>query len=292
MRAPSLSLVVVWFLAWAPCAHAAPPDGAGPAEPEQDPGDEPAGEPTDEGADADANDTDPAGEPRDEGADADDTASQSGTTEALAPPETPAEETAPPGSDEAAATKTTVDGFPESVDLYDESTWSDLTVEQKDALYAERARRRTQPDPVVLRTDPASERAEVQAELGSSKRRHSVSARKLEWWNDRDRKLRNLTIGFGVTWGIATVVNAIIWAIHVRNANTCIDGEFDQCARGAEQSTNLIVPGALAATVAGVGFVGTVVSGSLLGAHRNNRPIAAAPMLGPRLVGLGARVGF
>ena len=186
--------------------------------------------------------------------------------------------------------KTSVPGFPPEIDLNDESTWVGLKPAEKDKLRAIRAGIRAKmaesaPGPAGPTDDeraPATKRRESSSDPGNSK---------AAWWEARDRQLVAATIGFGVTWAVSLAATGIILAINAQNAddcstasNTLSETDVDRCSEGATQSANLIVPAAIFGTVAGISLIGTIVSGSLLGGHRNSRGFVVA---GPRSFGLG-----
>lgn len=179
--------------------------------------------------------------------------------------------------------KTTVPGFDESVDLYDESTWKDLSPEEKDELRAAQARLRNKSAvPLPQKILPIDDN-ELPPILAKPKRQKKLSNDQL-WWSHRDNALRSATIGLGVTWAISTTATAIIWGIHVKNAKNCnnaindIDDEqkFGKCINGGEQSLNLAVPGYISSSISGATFLGTIISGAMLGTHRNAKPFISA----------------
>lgn len=174
--------------------------------------------------------------------------------------------------------KTTVSGFDDNVDLYDESTWADLEPEEKDKLREIRAKKRTTVPGVQknLSLLPVDDN-ELPPILKSSEA--SRSSRNQDWWYSRDNKLTNLTIGFGVTWGISVAATAIIWSVHAKNANQCDSEEdivSDRCMNGVKQSLSLAPLGYITSSVAGISLLGTIVSGAVLGSHRNAKPFISA----------------
>ena len=177
--------------------------------------------------------------------------------------------------------KTTVPGFSDNVDLYDESTWADLEPEEKDKLRAVKARIRNKTAPIeTLPKLPASDKELPPIFLQSRTNKNQ----KQNWWYNRHQNLKNATIGFGITWGLSTAATAIIWSMHSKNNKKCIDSsqnihddqKLGRCVNGAKQSLNLIVPGYITSSIVGASMLGTIISGALLGAHVNSKPFISA----------------
>jgi hypothetical protein len=108
-------------------------------------------------------------------------------------------------------------GFPETVDLDDESTWSDLTVEQKDELRAIRASARAReaegghteaPPPVAsgLEDDEVRELLNARAAERQDKAGRGGKRRVADWAYPR-------LVGFGLTLGAGAVMGGAAPAI-------------------------------------------------------------------------------
>jgi hypothetical protein len=179
---------------------------------------------------------------------------------------------------------------PAGVDLYDESTWSALSPEQKDKLRALRAEQRYQaahagqapqgdiaPVPTRhARSDEANEIAELRAE------HRRFLSRAESRWEDQDGRLVTATAVTGVFWGIG-VAATIGMAVSIDNkTDACLDqlsnggalgGSGDSCSAEASRSAKRLAVGTyVVGTMTGVLAVSFLVSGIMLGVHRSNRP--------------------
>ncbi|MEM6993082.1 MAG: hypothetical protein AAF721_21395 [Myxococcota bacterium] len=289
MLGQTAALVLVLSLGPAPDADVAPKPGvdAGQEVPEAEaePGEHPAqGDPEPEPGTHPAQE-DPEAEP--------------GSAEEISAgpdPELPRE----PAPDPFA--KVTPPGFPDFVDLNDESTWVELEVAQKDELRAIRARslaaaaegRESAPKP----SPPADTSSEAREALGPPRPARRDQER-IAWWEERDARLVNLTLGFGITWGLSSILTAIILGVHFNTIDKCEQAattlatpDLDRCAGSARRSSKLAIPGYLMATVASGSMIGTIVSGAILGGHRNTRAFVLTPVAGRRVVGVGLRRRF
>lgn len=229
-------------------------------------------------------------------------------TEATAEPD----QEAPEAADEAAGVeeasepsgattdpfqKQRVPGFPPEVDLNDEATWAELKPEQKDELRAIRARNqlRASGNEDAVADEPKAESGPVDRERAPgtrrSTRRRSAEA---QWWEARDQQLVGTTVGFGVTWGVTLgAALALIAAQQQGNSDCTTDlqssGETGRCETAARRNANLAAPIYVLGAVSGISLIGTIVSGSLLGGHRNAKPFVVAA---PSHLGLGVSGRF
>jgi len=209
------------------------------------------------------------------------------TTETAQPAEppppaavTPVEPAAPPA----------IPGVPAGVDLFDESTWSELSPEQKDKLRALRAEQRYQAaqageapqgDAAPATTGRAkSDEANEIAELRADHRRFLSRAE--SQWAEQDGRLVTATAITGVFWGIG-VAATIAMAVSIgKKADACVDqlsnggalgGSGDDCSAEAGRSARRLAVGTyVVGSMTGVLGVSFLVSGILLGVHRSNRP--------------------
>jgi hypothetical protein len=175
-------------------------------------------------------------------------------------------------------------GLPPGVELWDDSTWSDLTVEQKDKLRAERARRRAAGEEAPIRdaedevTSSASSDASSEIGVVSRPRLARAAPSRLEsYWGEKQVSLRRLTIGFSVTWGVAIVASGVLVGVATREPKQEQPTDMSFGSSGSASVSNrgsgLIVGGVLVGMVGFVGMVGTLVSASMLGAHNNTKPL-------------------
>ena len=202
-----------------------------------------------------------------------------------------------------------VEGFPATVDLRDESTWSDLTVQQKDELRAIRASRdaaaaegRPVPPRAIEHEKPpgfdsaAMER--TSRRLGAVNRRRGSEA--LDWYDEREARLVRLTVGFGVTWGVSLIVTGAL-AAYARSLGTDCAAEVSDsvidpappgsiCNDEAKKAKRLMIPVWIFGIAGSVSGIGTLISGGYLGGHRGSRPYLGASV-GRRQAGvnLGGR---
>ncbi|MCH9684665.1 MAG: hypothetical protein K0V04_24735 [Deltaproteobacteria bacterium] len=163
---------------------------------------------------------------------------------------------------------------------FDESTWVGLTPEEKDALRAERARREAaaaQPSSRSPATDPSN--------AIDALRRTQPPASALQLYEARERQMRNATIGIGVAWGASLVLTAIVAGTRAKrldqqctpptidptNPTVPDTSGFDRCLDFIDSGNQLTAPLAVLATTTAVTTVGALVSGLVLGLHRNNR---------------------
>ena len=176
--------------------------------------------------------------------------------------------------------------LPGGVDLWDESTWSELTVEQKDTLRAERARRRAKGEQAS--TDSIEEEAAIAAVLDAPSattefprpRDVRVGPTRLEgYWHDKHLTLRRLTIGFSAAWGAAIVGSGVLAGLATREPKAepptnMSFGTGDQAnVSNSREGTGLVVGAVIVGCIGFVGMVGTLVSASMLGAHNNAKPL-------------------
>ena len=146
------------------------------------------------------------------------------------------------------------------VSLQDESTWEGLTPRQRDVLRAERARRLAPPPP---EPEPEPDPEPVAASVPSPRlylspgyddgRRDRLRVE----FDARERRLIGSTAAFGIMFGVFTLTTVGLLAARVRSPG----------------------PYMLTGLGSSVTSVGTIVSGTLLGAHRNARKLyyAASP---------------
>ncbi len=144
------------------------------------------------------------------------------------------------------------------VDLADESTWEGLSPTQRDKLRAERARRDAGTAPLVPAPSEASEQppaATRRWDAGSTNLQRQTELQ--AYYEMKERRLVTSTAVFGGVWGVLTL-GALV-------------------AAGTGNGS----PGLYAVIGVGTGVsgLGTIVSGTMLGAHRNTRPLyfAASP---------------
>lgn len=172
---------------------------------------------------------------------------------------------------------TPLPGFPPGVDINDETTWSDLKPEQKDELRAIRAKMRAKASPPPMGVEREAERFPSDEDRPPLHARRTSSAKE-EYWYQREHSLVVSTAAFGVTWGVSTIALALILNANLNGADECNRDASagigaDSCDRAVERTTNLVVPTYLFGAVSGASFIGTVVSGAMLGAHRNTKPL-------------------
>lgn len=143
------------------------------------------------------------------------------------------------------------------VDLVDESTWEGLSPSQRDRLRVERARRESGTEPLAPPAPVPPDAARVRKpglDAGTFARRQSEL--KL-YYETKERRLITATAAFGGVWGVLTLTTLIAAGTGTRSP-----GLYGVLGLGT-----------------GVTGLGTVVSGTMLGAHRNTRPLyfAASP---------------
>jgi hypothetical protein len=210
----------------------------------------------------------------------------------------PEPEVEPSGDEEAADPSDVIDplqepspneqasGLPPGVDLWDDSTWSELTVEQKDKLRAERARRRAggESGPIDLEArgdvpddPPVAQPPRVDLPHPSRAR---AGTRGLErYWEDKHLTLRRSTIGFSVMWGASLVGGGVLAGVAGRDVEE--NGPSDMSSGAGSSATvsssgpgaGIVIGAALVGIIGAVGMVGTIVSASMLGAHNNAKPL-------------------
>jgi hypothetical protein len=173
-------------------------------------------------------------------------------------------------------------GLPQGVDLWDESTGSEPTVEHKDKLRAERARRRVRgeaapsdPEEQGRAVDdaPAVRPADTELPRPSQAR---ASTRQLEsYWEDKHLTLRRSTIGFSVMWGASLVGAGVLAGVAGRGVEEDDPSDRGQSATvsGPGRGTGIVVGAVLVGIMGMVGMVGTLVSAPMLGAHNNAKPL-------------------
>ena len=139
------------------------------------------------------------------------------------------------------------------VDLEDEASWEGLSPAAKDRLRAERARRQAE---AVASPEPADEGAHVPGtDLERPPTRSAPrprNARKLEtYYKDKGRHLVIATAVLGGAW--AVLISTSIGLASTGSGTPALYGTLG--------------------TLTSAAGLGTIVSGTLLGAHRNTRPL-------------------
>ena len=187
-------------------------------------------------------------------------------------------------SEVAAPVAAPIPGVPHGVDLYDETTWSALSVADKDRMRAIRAEleyqranaplepsRPPRPATHVSEHDRAPAREIDDRYRGASGDRRTST----DVWEARDTKLATATAVTGMIWA-ATVITAIVLQFAVVDAvadctETVADGNdcSDELRAVRRAGAGVIV----ASVIAGGAGVGVLVSGITLGVHRNSRPV-------------------
>lgn len=162
----------------------------------------------------------------------------------------------------------------DAIDLDDESTWEDLTPEQKDKLRAERAERNYQrrlaagpQPPPALETDEAAELREARGEHAREREDPTSAA------ESYDNAMRNAVIATGVIAGVAGLV-AVILAVQAGKAVSECDADeavLNGCRPAVDKTVNFALGSYVTGSIAGASAVGLIVTGSMLGAHRSRR---------------------
>lgn len=201
-------------------------------------------------------------------------------TEVAAPEDTQPEPTpSSTATPEPFAPPPRIPGVPEGVDLYDESTWSQLSVEDKDRMRAIRAELEYQRTggvaPVSRATSTVDDYDRPPPRESSSRERSRTTA-----WQERDRKLATATAVTGVVWGAAVITALVLQFAVIKAVDDCSEtvtndpfGASNDCSdelrRVRRAGAGLIVT----SVIAGGAGVGVLVSGITLGVHRNSRPV-------------------
>lgn len=146
----------------------------------------------------------------------------------------------------------TQDG-PRIVDLDDEASWEGLSSPTKDKLRAERARRQAKARASTEPAQPAPDLPGRDPELAPTRSapatRHSGELQ--GYYKDKERQLVITTAVLGGLWGVLTLTS--IGLVSSGRGTPALNG-------------------AIGIFTAASGL-GTIVSGTLLGAHRNTRPL-------------------
>ena len=91
-------------------------------------------------------------------------------------------------------------------------------------------------------------------------------------YRDREKRMRSMTLGFGITWGASVALTGILAAVRTTRLNAVCTGEDpDPCVEQQQKGQRLSAPVALLGTTAAILGVGTLISGIVLGIHQNNR---------------------
>lgn len=180
------------------------------------------------------------------------------------------------------AARATIPGVPPGVELFDESTWTSLSVEEKDRLRAIRAeilyQQRQAAGPTSAPTAPAP-----RIDPSDRPPRNDGYARRAhrEEWEARDTSLATTTAVMGVLWGVGLVTTVVLAVQAKRKVDECSDAidaaVFDAraCTSAVRTARALSIGAWFSGTVATGAGVGTIVAGSFLGAHRSRGPSVA-----------------
>lgn len=138
---------------------------------------------------------------------------------------------------------------------------------------------RRPPEPEVRAPRPSPE--VVRAALSEGGPDHET-ARGL--YEERESEMAKLTAGVGTVWVISTLLTGVIGGVRSNRLKAvCIGVEsmgadaVDPCFADFDKGRKLTVPVALLGTTAVLTGVGTLISGIVLGVHRNNRFVVGAP---------------
>lgn len=112
--------------------------------------------------------------------------------------------------------------------------------------------------------------------LGSTRPRKRQSEAEAYWY-DREAILRNTTIALGTTTGVLVVIDAALLGAMSARLNRCVESPTSSMCPQAIKDFSVMAPVSYTVGVfAGAGLVGTIISGALLGAHRNNKHLHVA----------------
>lgn len=179
----------------------------------------------------------------------------------------------PPGEARA-----TIPGVPPGVELFDESTWASLSVEEKDRMRAIRAEILYQQRQAGVMS--ASVAPAPRLDPTDRPPRRSEYARRAyrEEWEARDSSLATTTAVMGLLWGVGLITTVVLAAQVRKEVDDCSDSiddvNFDAsaCTSTIRNVRGLTIGAWFTGVVATGAGVGTIVAGSFLGAHRSRRP--------------------